>query len=329
MKKRKRNRIKKLLFAALAVALFFAAAETACRIFRSDLTREQPFWKFGNPHLSQSMIYDHDPVLFWKLKPDNEGYEVNSLGYRGKAVGPKKGPNEIRIICLGDSCTFGLGPVHIPAGVTYSALLQKRLQEALPDKTISVLNFGCPGYTSFQGKLLLKRKAVDFNPDVVTAYFGINDVLPAMGFTDAQQRPMTEPPDIGVNPRRCCTYEALVRLVYGFRLSATPCAEGVERVPPADYHENMRQMSAVGRNHGFAVYFMDPPYLETDNKVTRLPHLVHQPQIDICGALQKAQTEGIEPIFGMPDFVHPNLKGHKIIAEFMANFLLKERPWEK
>lgn len=324
--KRKKNLGKRIGFAVAAVAAFFLLAEIVCRIAFPGITGQLPFWKFDNPHLEMTETYEHDPVLFWRLKPDNPGYEINSDGYRGPLVPLEKASGEFRVICLGDSCTFGVGPIPIRAHETYPAVLQDLLQKAMPGRKVSVLNFGCPGYTSFQGKLLLSTKGITYRPDVVTAYFGMNDGFPAIGFPDGEQRPMVHPPNLpGANLlRECCLHEALVRVIYGARLSARQAKESTERVPVEDFHKNLDEMKALAAEQGFSIYFLDPPYLDEEGRIRRSDSYIHAPAINIYQAFADAHAEGLQPVFGPPDTIHPTIEGHTIVAETIFKRLVKK-----
>ena len=62
-------------------------------------------------------LYEPDPLLYWKLKPNQNCYtkidhkpvHVNSLGTRGPEFAVVKPANTIRVLSLGDSKTFGWG----------------------------------------------------------------------------------------------------------------------------------------------------------------------------------------------------------------------------
>ena len=330
MKKRRKKQLKrKIGFTAVAVVLFFLVVELICRFVFPGITGQLPFWKFDNPHLEMPTIYDHDPVLFWKLHPNNKGYEVNSQGFRGPEATIQKEKNEFRVICLGDSCTFGVGPTPILAGQTYPAVLQELLEKAMPGKKVSVLNFGCPGYTSFQGRLLLKNKGLEYKPNVVTAYFGMNDSFPAIGFPDAEQRPMVQPPVLPAPARtllrNCCLHESMVRLIYGARLTAKKAEGNAERVPVEDYKLNLAEIKNMGKENGFSTFFIDPPFLDESGAIRRSDHYMFEPRIDLYGAFAKAISNGAQPIFGPPDNIHPTIEGHQIAAETIAKRIIEDK----
>src|SRR5438128_2765660 len=93
-------------------------------------------------------IYEPDPALYWKLKPNQDCYtkvdhkpvHVNSHGTRGPEFQARKPDNTIRILSLGDSRTFGWG---LAESETYSSRLQQMLQtNSTLNNQIEVINAG-------------------------------------------------------------------------------------------------------------------------------------------------------------------------------------------
>jgi lysophospholipase L1-like esterase len=131
-------------------------------------------------------LYLPDRRLFWRLAPDVElevenqvletrhrpvvwTIRTNDLGFRGPPL--PAAPSGLRILTLGDSCTFGF---RVEEEATYPA----RLRGACVVRTgrpAVVLNAGVPGYTSHQGRRVLESLVDRFRPDVVTIAFGTND----------------------------------------------------------------------------------------------------------------------------------------------------------
>jgi lysophospholipase L1-like esterase len=76
------------------------------------------------------------------------------------------------IVTLGDSVTFGF---RIREGETYP----EQLQAFLRDRSLgpaSTVNYGVPGYTSWQGRRQLDRILARHRPDYVVLGFGANDI---------------------------------------------------------------------------------------------------------------------------------------------------------
>lgn len=80
--------------------------------------------------------------------------------------------HKYRIVCLGDSNTFG---EDLPYAQTYPAVLQDLLREKYPDLNAVVINAGIRGHTSVQGLARLERDVLWYQPHVVVSAFGLND----------------------------------------------------------------------------------------------------------------------------------------------------------
>jgi lysophospholipase L1-like esterase len=84
----------------------------------------------------------------------------------------RKPPGTTRIVCVGDSMTFGWG---VEREDTYPRLLAKALAARYPERSIEVLNLGVPGLTVTQITELTRRDILRFEPDIAIVAFGMND----------------------------------------------------------------------------------------------------------------------------------------------------------
>jgi hypothetical protein len=82
-----------------------------------------------------------------------------------------KAPGERRIVCLGDSNTYG---VHLPASESYPAQLQALLDRE-PGQPWRVVNLGYPGQNSAQVRWHLADNIAAYEPDLLVVWIGIND----------------------------------------------------------------------------------------------------------------------------------------------------------
>ncbi len=118
-------------------------------------------------------IYEPDPVLYWKLKPNQDCYtkvdhkpvHINSQGTRGPEFQPNKPADTIRILSLGDSRTFGWG---LTEQETYSKQLEQLLQQYVGGKRkVEVINAGVNAWSYPQMLAYLREVGSKYQPDYV------------------------------------------------------------------------------------------------------------------------------------------------------------------
>jgi lysophospholipase L1-like esterase len=97
-------------------------------------------------------------------------FSSNSDGFRGREFTPKR-PGVIRVVCVGDSSTFGWG---VDDEYTYPRLLEARLTK-LMGLEVEVFNLGIPGFTSRHGLGVLRHYALPLDADFFVFSFGAND----------------------------------------------------------------------------------------------------------------------------------------------------------
>src|SRR6266850_7069858 len=97
---------------------------------------------------------------------------TNSRGFPGPEIADGPHPGVYRILCMGDSSTFGWG---VESDENYPSLMEKDLSRRHPGMRIEVVNLGVCGYSSLQGRILLEREGLKFAPDLVTLSYGSND----------------------------------------------------------------------------------------------------------------------------------------------------------
>lgn len=248
MNRRTRTVLVNLALAATSILLAFAVPEAILRVVRpriahdlfSTVTEHLPglsemvadTQRYSRAHgIRQPPNFMESSDLLWSLKP---GYDetitripwvegekrtwrlrVNALGLRGPDVKEDKPPGVLRIVCLGDSITFG---DKLDQGETIPERMQAILAARQPDRHVEVINAAVPGYSSRQGLALWQKRVRDLHPDVVMIAFGFNDRWPS-AVSDAKNFP----PDVpGLGPaigrlRRTETYKTLRALILALR----------------------------------------------------------------------------------------------------------------
>jgi lysophospholipase L1-like esterase len=147
----------KLAFSAFVFFLCVAALEIILRL----------------NHYGNLEIYEPDPQLYWKLKPNQDCFtkvnrqpvHVNAHGTRGPEFTAEKPAGTLRILSLGDSRTFGWG---LADGETYSRRLEQLLQKKIGgEKKVEVINAGVNAWSYSQMLVYLRESGAKYEPDFV------------------------------------------------------------------------------------------------------------------------------------------------------------------
>lgn len=161
-------------------AAFLVAGEFSLRAWASLRLGHSPQAAHDGFHAESWIGHDDktcpkrfDPELGYRLAENFSygGFRTNGHGLRGKALGQKTG-NARRILCLGDSTTFGWS---LPENYTYPVQLEKILGKK--HLSVEVVNGGFPGYRLWQMLGWLKRDGIGLKPDLIIFYGGWNDIL--------------------------------------------------------------------------------------------------------------------------------------------------------
>lgn len=350
-------RHRRILFASipfLLLALLLLAIEGVTRLL---LPHIPPLDVFIEPSVlrpdiaenKESPIYMADPLLFWRVRPnlkkvywDFTVISTNAAGFReDHDIGPKP-TNGFRILCVGDSVTFGFRvPMAFPdkprefdhALFPYPGLCEKRLQAANPNRQIEIIPLAVPGYTSYQGLNLLRREIDRLKPDVVTACFGWNDVC-LRSLPDRQSMPIDR---LHVIARTLmCHSQALIHFSRWQRRKQTkmnhgPEARPVPRVSREDYVANLLAISKLAHEHGAQSVLIGTVYRDARSNPPEAK-LVREYRDALREAAAANDTAYLQVdqlietnypandrLFG--ETIHPNAAGHELMADALLKFL--------
>lgn len=129
-------------------------------------------------HTAPGQIFDKIPGIFepgqdfiYRANPNLSFHIlINSLGYRGAEIERRKKPGTTRILCIGDSTTFG---DFVDDNETFPYKLQKLFEQK--HEPVEVINGGVGGTTIIDQLYFLKR-SMEINPDIVILTFFLNDI---------------------------------------------------------------------------------------------------------------------------------------------------------
>ena len=313
----------------------------------------------------QSGIFEGDPLLLWRLKPNLDhavwDFTVLSTNFQhlrsehpGKTVGAKQ-PGTTRIVCLGDSVTFGFRvPVvwpekpteYDPAWLPFPMLLEKELLAANPDRKIEVVTMAVPGYTSHQGLAWLRRDIDDLQPDLLIASFGWNDA----SFSDVPDREAIRTNWYAVAVRWLIDHsQAFAHATHWLRAkeaqarqqkqTGQPIVRPAARVSQQEYLNNMIAIQDMARLRGASVIVIAAPYRDNGPNSPEAD-LMLQYRVALGTAMRQRGVPFVELRELTPEAypsnegwfgerIHPNHMGHRLIASELlkimsANHILKQ-----
>ena len=169
---------RKLLISLVSLAAIFLVAELIARaaepgpmsLYDTD-PYDRPLETFvlEDGSTKTLRVNDHKPGFTGRW--DGTWYEINSRGWRGAEFQPTFAPEELRILAVGDSCTFGKGVLEEQC---WPRQLERMLQELHPERRVMVANLGVNGYGTPHYQRIIE-KALDTKPHIVVLGYNVND----------------------------------------------------------------------------------------------------------------------------------------------------------
>ncbi|RIK94616.1 MAG: hypothetical protein DCC71_23445 [Proteobacteria bacterium] len=315
-------------------------------------------------------LYQWDRYLFYRLRPNTSvelldvfappaarersrwSVHVNARGFRSADFEDRKPAGAVRIAALGDSSTFGWGVEHFES---YPERLAGRLATrwGVERERVEVLNLGVPGYSSFQGRVLLAREALALAPDAVLFSYLSNDGA------------VTGESDAATYQQRLGASGALLEWLHASRAFETLEAwiavlrQRIAPPPEPDPHDaaqrniasyeiaaaNLRAAVELARGAGVPIVLVgqctrgEPAaVMARVARETATPHLdatallearVHEIATgdrfrahrgELSERYGRAELEAHPGLLAfLPDGCHPNALGHQLVAEALAD----------
>lgn len=348
-----------LVFVLVLVAIEVIARLTMPHISSLDLfvvTSQQKAQVADPSHVG---IFEGDPLLLWRLRPNLENvywdYTVvstNSDHFRSFNPGQSlesKQAGTIRVVCLGDSVTFGyrVPPVwpdkpndYDREWLPYPTLLEKQLRSANPTQKIEVITMAVPGYTSHQGLAWLSRDVGWLQPDLLIVSFGWNDT----SVSDVPDREAIKINRTAVAVRWLVDHsQAFAHATHWLRNreaknrapeTAVNLRPG-SRVSQEEYLQNMTAIEQVAQQHNAQVIVIGAPYRDTSPAAPEGASMLQYRQ-----ALGKAMAQNNVPYLEVRELteaaypanegwfgerIHPNHMGHRLLASELLKLIETRR----
>jgi lysophospholipase L1-like esterase len=169
--------LKKLGLSLGSLFVIFVLAEIVARA-----SEPGPFSLFdSNPYEPHGSIHHvHKPSFEGRW--DGTWYQTNSLRMRGAELDLDFAEDEFRVVCVGDSCTFGKGVVE--AASWPRQLEQELTVHAGGRYRPKVANIGVNGYSGQSYMRLFEELGPPLQPDLVVVGYNLNDFPNAIKAVD-------------------------------------------------------------------------------------------------------------------------------------------------
>lgn len=290
-------------------------------IERSNMTLDVPI--FNQLSFSKK---PGKPLYYWHVK-------TNSKGMNYPEFTEKKKNDELRIVALGDSCTFGWG---LDRKDTYVSQTEQVLQKRFPDRNIVYINAGHTGYTSFQGTVLFHRYIRYWSPDIITISFGLNDhKIHGHPLPDSQRythNMKLHNKLIYYAKQRSEIFLLLFRMLKGkasHEKSEGKTSKHINRVSEKEFSQNLTKFIIYAKETGSQIVFLIEPHAlwtESDERYyqeyLRVIQENNSPSIDFATIFREynkvRKIEGKKPELLFIDSIHPTKRGSEIITEYLS-----------
>jgi len=295
---------RRVLYSAAVVFIFFALSESILRLAKfyystTPLSMQYVNWikNLGNrcevPGRGRVMCAFHkDPRLFWF--PDSNTYLTNSRGFRGPDIKKEKERGVTRIACIGDSVTQNGFP-------SFPRMLESLLNAA-PEavgiyRKFEVINAGIGSYSSHQGLVLFRTKILEFNPDIITVFFGWNDHWLAWSHTDRELAEYWKVTGLRNLFGKFRIYQLLTKVIV--KTKKKKRAPVRLRVSPDEYRDNLTKICTLAEKNNIKVILITAPTSLTPSSKNTL-YLVNRshlfPRADLINIVHWAYNKVVREV---------------------------------
>ena len=348
-----RPAVRRIILAAAGFILLCAALLLAEGVVRVALPYRNPLRIFVKPIVMEDMqrsmapVVEFDAELSYRLRPGTRGgrlastvFNTNRDGVRRDSELGSKPTGGIRVLCVGDSCTFGFGvPFSADKSAQpdlskkpYAMQLEDLLRTSFPGRSVEVINVGVPGYSSSQGVTSIERNLPKYDADIVTAMFFNNDIVDPGSSGRA-----AKPTGLQISLRQLAAQSQFVThlIEWSNRRNGRPKLEGFgsANTPLEDYVTNFHLMRAACEKRGAEFIVINPFFQHLPENDPWLPahrvtefrealkayvHAANIPLLDIP-ELTESSFPANQPLF--IERVHPNHDGHTMVAKRLHDLI--------
>jgi lysophospholipase L1-like esterase len=318
---------RKIGLAVATLVVVFGIAEVGFRLY--DARSRRTVLDGRNPE--QLITQPADDGRIFALRPNRPGL-TNSHGFRDRERKLEKDAGVFRIAVIGDSVTM---QASLSFEDLYVTRLQSKINSAVPDHDIEILNFGVTGYGTLQEVALLREVVVKFEPDALLWQFHLNDAID----------PRVDGGDGGLgryySRPQSAFFSYLHRRWERLRRSRTIRARGLDHIPEDLQHQVFRwdkisnafqEVAKLVDDNEIATWvFVYPTWPDTswdeytpdgfavvNDLVARFEGLGFE-TLDLVAVFRREAPSRHR--MADDDPWHPNVAGHQFIADELAQWL--------
>jgi lysophospholipase L1-like esterase len=280
-----------------------------------------------------------------RVQWDGSYYEINARGWRGPEFEPSYAPEELRIVAIGDSCTFGKA---VEEADTWPRQLERELQSRVgAARRVRVANLGVNGYSSRDYLEVLKTQAIEVKPHVVVVGYCLNDFPNALKQVDAAVFQGKESLraqlswDVREQLGRLALFRWLRASYYEFRrsddlaqveqLASRVAGDAIQATAVMDAErQRAEEMRAVCAGIGAELVTMLFPYESQvyldaavagpGPKLRATMEAIEVPFLDLASEFRESvqASGGSQRLFVRGDRYHPNAEGYALVARSLS-----------
>ena len=267
-------------------------------------------------------LFEPDEKLFWRLRknlkkvkaseklPGREYPFTVATDAEGRRRVPGSSDAQTKALFIGDSCTFG---IPVDDDETFPARTQQQLDRK-HGLAIRAVNAGVPGYSIFQGRVLLEQLQVP--PDVVVVTFWPNGRSIWDHLSDAEHEEL-------LAAERSGDFSSL-RFTRLWR-RATPGNR--QRLNDEEFAEQLRLIAAWCREKGSEAVFQVWPARSQMNEPLSIDRqeiirrVGREEQVKVVDLLPAFRAHKDADLFA--DNIHCTRRGYALVAETLAEALAR------
>jgi hypothetical protein len=315
----------------LSILCVFLSLEATTRLYYFGLAGFNPLTmnSFGGIGRSALIQASEDPEISYELRPNLDTYfkmarfTTNSQGFRDKEYSLSKPPLTFRVAVVGGSFVMGSG---VELEETFHSELENRLNREKKGVTYEFINMGVNGYSPWRSLAMLKSKALAYDPDLI--------LFAPWHSWDAEDRARLR---AGTRRRILPAHPAffdsyfweLVKLrIRAWRNESKGKEKAARRVDMEKFHKHVNEvfseLGEIQRKTGIPICIV---FLQHRDKSLYLVKEMEAPArrygLPLIDTTEPFIRAGFPDNCAHPLDCHPNARAHRIFADVIYDFLMR------